>query len=103
MKISEITNEVIFNHIREIEDNLDANDKILLEGMRAAAVAYCAGYTGMTVDEMDGCEDITIAVLTLISDMWDNRAMTIDRSNVNTVVDNILSMHCMNLLPTAGG
>lgn len=103
MKISEITSEIIYNHIREIEDNLDSNDKILLEGMHAAAVAYCTGYTGMTMGEMDACEDITIAVLTLISDMWDNRAMTIDRSNVNTVVDNILSMHCMNLLPTAGG
>lgn len=67
--------------------------------MKAAAISYCVGYTGLTELELDNHEDITIAVLTLISDMWDNRSMTVDRSNVNRVVDVILGMHCQNLLP----
>ena len=90
------------NHIREVKDNLSDEDMILLESMHDSAIAYCTGYTGLTKEELDNYEDITIAVLTLISDMWDNRAMTVERSNVNRVVDSILGMHCINLLPTPG-
>lgn len=68
--------------------------------MQAAAIAYCVGYTGLTKEELDNHEDITIAVLTLISDMWDNRSMTVDRANINRVVDTILGMYCINLLPS---
>lgn len=68
--------------------------------MKVAAVNYCIGYTGLSVDELDEHEDITIAVLTLISDMWDNRSMTVDRANVNRVIDTILGMHCVNLVPS---
>ena len=74
MKVSEITQETILNHIREDTDNLE--------------------------EKLNEHEDITIAVLTLISDMWDNRSMTIQRGNVNIVVDTILGMHRMNLVPT---
>lgn len=92
---------MIYNHIREIEENLDAQDKALISAMKVAAVNYCLGYTGLTSEQLDEHEDITIAVLTLISDMWDNRSMTVDRSNVNRVIDTILGMHSVNLVPTA--
>lgn len=68
--------------------------------MQAAAIAYCVGYTGLANEELDNHEDITIAVLALISDMWDNRSMTVDRANINRVVDTILGMYCINLLPS---
>ena len=54
----------------------------------------------LTQDKLDEHEDLTIAVLTLISDMWDNRSMTIQKSNINIVVDAILGMHRTNLVPT---
>lgn len=72
----------------------------LLQAMQSAALNYCTGYTGLTSDELDEHEDVTIAVLTLISDMWDNRSMTVDRANINRVVDTILGMYCINLLPS---
>ena len=99
MKVSEITQEVILNHIREIKENLTNEDLNLISAMQAAAIAFCTGFTGLTAEELDSHEDITIAVMTLISDMWDNRSMTIDRQNTNKVVDSILGMHCINLLP----
>lgn len=73
----------------------------LLQAMQKAAVAYVCGQTGLKESELDEFEDITIAVLTVISDMWDNRSLTIDRSNPNELVDNILFMHSTNLLPSA--
>lgn len=99
MKISEITQDVILNHIREVEDNLDNADKKNIEAMKTAAVAYCTGHTGLSEEELDLHEDITVAVLAVISDMWDNRSLTIDRAALNPLVDNILGLHSVNLLP----
>ena len=70
--------------------------------MQMAAVAYVSGQTGLDSTELDQHEDLTIAVLTVISDMWDNRSLTIDRSNPNRLVDNLLFMYSDNLLPTPG-
>lgn len=100
MKVSELTNQIICSHIHEILDNLTADEVTLLEAMQSAAVSYCTNYTGLQQTDLDNYEDITIAVLTLISDMWDERSMTVDKNNVNRVVDTILGMHCINLLPT---
>lgn len=69
--------------------------------MQVAAVAYVSGQTGLNEVEMDEHEDLTIAVLTVISDMWDNRSLTLDRSNPNTLVDTILFAYSSNLLPDA--
>ncbi len=100
MKISELTQEVILNHLREYRDNLDESDIQLLGVMKTAAIEFCKAQTGLSEEELDKHEDITVAVITLISDMWDNRSMIIQRSNVNIVVDTILGMHRMNLVPT---
>lgn len=100
MKVSKLSLEMILNHIREEKENLDENDLALLEAMKTAAVQYVIFQTGLEEQELDKYEDITIAVLTLISDMWDNRSMTVQRSNVNRVVDSILEMHRTNLVPT---
>ena len=91
---------MIYNQIREVEENLETEDKTLLEAIKAAAINYCIGYTGLEEEKLDDYEDVTIAVLTLISDMWDNRSMTVDRSNPNRAIDTILGMHSINLLPT---
>lgn len=100
MKVSEITQDVILNHLREDANNLEYEDMILLDAMEKASIEFCKSQTGLTQDKLDEHEDLTIAVLTLISDMWDNRSMTIQKSNINIVVDAILGMHRMNLVPT---
>lgn len=99
MKVSEITLETILNHIRE-GDDLEDEDMILLDTMKKASIEFCKSQTGLMLKELDEHEDVTIAVLTLISDMWDNRSMTIQKSNINIVVDAILGMHRTNLVPT---
>lgn len=100
MKVSEITKEVILNHLREDEENLDSTEITLLEIMEKASIEFCKSQTGIPYEDLDKYEDITIAVLTIISDMWDNRSMTVQRNNVNVIVDTILGMHRTNLVPT---
>lgn len=98
MKVSEITIDDICRQIRQDKAYLTPDDEILIPIMQKASVEYVKAYTGLTDEEIDTHEDITIAVLVLISDMYDNRQMYVDKSNVNRVVDTILGLHCVNLL-----
>lgn len=98
MMTSEIGVGEICRQIRTDEAYLTAEDKAHLEVLRKAAVEYVKGYTGLDESGIDAHEDVTVAVLVLISDMYDNRQMTVDKNNVNRVADVILGMHCVNLL-----
>ena len=98
MKVSEITMSDICRQIRADEAYLTTDDRQHLAVLQKAAVEYVKGYTGLDGAAIDTHEDITIAVLVLISDMYDNRQMTVDKNNVNRVVDTILGMYCINLL-----
>lgn len=92
MKVSEITSENLVEYLR-----LDEEDD-LLEEILTAAKHYVQTYTGLKEEEIDQHEDISHAVFVLCQDMHDNRAMYVDKSNVNKVVDTILGMHSVNLL-----
>lgn len=98
MRVSEIALKDICRQIREEEAYLTDGEKQHLGIILQAAVDYVKGYTGLDEAAIDTHEDITIAVLVLVSDMYDNRQMTVDRNNVNWVVDTILGMYCVNLL-----
>ena len=68
--------------------------------MKKAAVECAKGITGLKDEQMEEHEDITIAVLTIISDMWDNRSMTVNQANINKTADTNLGLHRINLVPT---
>lgn len=103
MKVSEITIDDICRQIRQDKEYLTPDDEALIPIIHKAAVEFVKAYTGLTEDEIDTHEDITIAVLVVISDMYDNRQMYVNNGskgyiNSNRVVDTILGMHCVNLL-----
>lgn len=95
MKISEVTNEVIAEHLR-----LDDSREALLEVIKKAAISYVKNYTGLSDEEMDEHEDLTIAFLIVSSDMYDNRAGTVKETGENKTLQTILAMHSKNYLPT---
>ena len=101
MKVSEIALSDICLQIRETEEDLDEAEKKYILALQSAAVSYAVGYTGLSKAQLDEHEDITLAVMVLISDMYDNRQMYVDKNNVNRVVETILGMYCVNLLPSA--
>ena len=49
-------------------------------------------------EQIDAYEDITIAVLVLTQDMYDNRRLYVEKSNVNKVVDSIIYQYAENWL-----
>ena len=93
MKVSDITAQKIAEYLRLD----DATDTALLPFLEAAR-AYVRGYTGLTDEEIDEHPDFVVAVLVLVQDFYDNRTMTPTSSNVNRVIDAILSMHAVNLV-----
>lgn len=54
-----------------------------------------AAYDAVPSDEFD---DLAIAAMVLVQDMWDRREYHIDKDKVNQVVEAILDLHRTNLL-----
>lgn len=97
-KVSEITYEDVADYIRLSEVTTD--DQNTLTTMINVSKTFISNYTGRTTEELDNYQDFIIVVLILCQDMWDNRTLYVDNSNLNKVVETILGMHSVNLLPT---
>lgn len=96
-KVSDITATDVAEYLRL--DDVTTSDTNTLNTMIAVAKAYISNYTGHTETELDSYKDFVIVVLILCQDMWDNRALYVDKSTLNDTVETILSMHSINLLP----
>lgn len=75
----------------------DATDPLLVP-MMDAAKQFIVDYTGLAAYELDEHKDLYIAYMVLIQDMYDNRAMYVDKDNINRVVDSILFRHRVNFV-----
>lgn len=95
-KVSEIKVEDIADYLRI--DELTDGDKQTLTNLLGIAKKYIESYTGRTEQELDNYQDFVIVALVLVQDMYDNRTMYVDSTNLNTVVETILGMHSINLL-----
>ena len=96
-KVSEITSEDVAEYLRLPEVTED--DTNTLNNLIGISKTYISNYTGRTQEELDNYQDFVIVCLVLCQDMWDNRTLYVDSSNLNYVVESILGMHSVNLLP----
>lgn len=94
MKVSEITYKDIANYIRLAE--VSEEEKAFLTSLINIAKKFIEGYTG--VKSLDDHEDFVIVIYILCQDMYDNRTLYVDKTNLNKVVETILGMHSVNLL-----
>ena len=92
MKVSTITENDIANYIRLQE--VDEADKKLLNALITIAKKFITENTG--VKDLDEYDDFIIVVFILCQDMYDNRTLYVDKSNLNKVVETILGMHSQN-------
>lgn len=95
-KVSDITSQDIANYIRLVE--VEQDDLNTLNNLLNVAITFIQNYTGHTQEELDNYQDFVIVVLILCQDMWDNRTLYVDKTNLNKVVETILGMHSVNLL-----
>lgn len=95
-KISEITYQDIADYIRLSEISQD--DQNTLTNLINISIDYISKYTGIKNENLDNYNDLVIVVFILCQDMWDNRTLYVENSNMNKVVETILGMHQINLL-----
>lgn len=101
MKVSEITLVDVVAFLRgEAEDFSGEAEKRQLEMMLTAAKKYVKSYTALSDEELAENEDITIAVLILCQDFYDNRSRNLmnNESAVNKTLEALLGFHDHNLL-----
>lgn len=94
MKISELTIE----HLKNYANVYHAEDDLLFGNILIACKSYIKGYTGLSDDTLDTHEDLTVALMVLANELYDNRAYNIESSKANLVIQSILDMHSINLL-----
>ena len=93
-KVSDITYQDLAEYIRL--DEVSQDDIQTLNNLLGIAKTFVSKYTGR--DDLDEFQDFVIVVLVLVQDMWDNRTLYVDKTNLNKVVESILGMHSVNLL-----
>lgn len=94
MKISEIKIDDLKNYLHVYH----TEDDNLISAILIAAKAFVKGYTGLSTENLDISEDLSMAVFILGSELYDNRVYTVDKATVNPVIQAILDMHSVNLL-----
>jgi len=92
MKVSDITYNEIADYIRLTE--VSPEDETLLTALIGIAKAFIKDNTG--VEDLDEFDDFVIVVFILCQDMYDTRALYVDKTNLNKVVETILGMHSLN-------
>ena len=107
MKISEITRDLILSQLRENEAALSEADLAYIDGLKEATISYIKEWTGIygvdTPDKngrrLDDYDDLVYPFMTIISFMYDNREMTVEKDKINPVAASTLNLHSFNLIP----
>lgn len=97
MKVSEIAVSDVVEYLKLEEGEYSPTQ---LQTLLDTAKAFIGSYTGLDATAIDTHNEFLIVVYVLCQDMYDNRSLYVDKSNLNKVVETILGMHCTNLLPT---
>ncbi len=93
MKLSELTAGIVQEWL-----GISDGEETALTAVLSAAIDTAKGFTGLSVEEMDEHEDISIAVLGLCSDFYNENRPQKAESGMNKMSESILAMHSKNYL-----
>lgn len=94
--VSALTVNDVKEYLRIVE--LEPQDEIFLNTVLEAAKNYAVSETGLALSVLDNYPEITLAVLAIAQDLYDNRSIYVDKSNVSETISTILGLHRVNLL-----
>ncbi|EDT77388.1 head-tail connector protein [Clostridium perfringens] len=86
-------NEVDINYLKQYLIIDEDDDDTLLSIILEAGKAYIENFTGQNFSYLNSKPDITIALLSLCTDLYENREFTVKDNNTNKIVNTILNMH----------
>lgn len=96
MTVAEITVQNVADYLRLSEVN--AADTAFISSALGIAKQFIKDYTGQPEDFVNTSEPFVIVVYVLCQDMYDTRALYVDKTNMNKLVETILGMYSINLL-----
>lgn len=97
MKLSELDLSLVKGYLRQ---DGDEDDRLIIAIIEASK-SYICNYTGQSIEQLEEHEDVTVAVLVLIAEFYDNRTINVnDRLNLrmNTMLEGLLGRHSVNLI-----
>lgn len=96
MKVSELTQQIIKDYCGISDDD---SDNIIEKVLIPAARAYISGYTGLTAEQCDEHEELAVACMVLVNDMFTQRDYVLGpHKQVSPTVKTILGMYAVNYL-----
>ena len=96
MTVAEITVDNVAEYLRLSE--VSEQDRKYLESLLTIAKQYIKDYTGQDEAFVNASQTFVAVVYVLCEDMYDNRALYVDKTNINQLVESILAMHRINLV-----
>lgn len=96
MRINEVKIQDLKDYANELNDDPEINK--IFTNILVACKSYIKSYTGLSEEQLAEKEDLTIALMVLSNEMYDNRSFTVQQDKVNKIVKSILDMHSVNLL-----
>lgn len=96
MTVAQITVDSVAEYLRLSE--VSEADRGFLESSLAVAKQYIKDYTGQDEAFVNASQTFVAVVYVLCEDMYDNRTLYVDKSNINNLVASILDMHRINLV-----
>ena len=94
MKLSAVSLDNVRDFCGISSDTSDDIVQILVDG----AKHFVLSQTGLDEAAADDHDDLTLAFMTLVNEMYTNRTYTVDVQNVNPFADAIIGQHRTNLL-----
>lgn len=96
MKMSELTPDIVKDYCGISDSD---SDDIIAKILMPSAKKYIMGYTGLTAEQCDEHEDIALACMVLVNDMFTQRDYTVSmHRQVSPTVKTILGMYAVNYL-----
>lgn len=103
MKVSEISLETVKDYCGISDDDSDN----ILAALMPAARSFISEYTGLNAEQIDSLDDMAIAYMVLVNDMFTNREYNSSQARqssiLNPCVKAILDMHCKNQVVWSDG
>ena len=96
MTVAEITVDNVAEYLRLSE--VSEQDRKYLESLLTIAKQYIKDYTGQDEAFVNASQTFVAVVYVLCEDMYDNRALYVDKTHINQLVESILAMHRINLV-----
>lgn len=94
--MSELTPDIVKDYCGISDSD---SDDVIRNILIPAAKKYIIGYTGLTAEQCDEHEDISIACMVLVNDMFTQRDYTISmHRQISPTVKTILGMYAVNYL-----